>query len=653
MTVRSVFLNDELHDYMTSVSVREPAALAELRAASSALEEHHRQAAPEQAQLIVLLARLVGARKAIEVGTFRGYTTLALALALPAGGRVVTCELEPELVDWAGPFWAKAGVADRIDARIGQAADTLAAILAEEGPDSYDLAFLDADKVNHDRYYELIIQLVRPGGLIVFDNVFWGGMVIDPAKTDEHVEAIRALNRKLHTDERISLSTVPLGDGMTMARKRGADEPADHIPAEADAQRAADPVYQPVQRADLPIFDPGFKADPQPVYTKLREDGPLSAIRLPTGAEAWLVTEYRTARELLNDPRLSKDSVHAGPSWHQAHPTYKDGTSKPVFRSLITIDPPDHTRLRSMVAREFTARRIEKLRPQIEAMATELVDAMAERGGTVDLIADFALPLPLRVICALIGVPAQDYAKFGRWSALLTTADKDEQALIPVAAAELHDYLLALMDVKRHQPDESLFSALVATHDDGQMSEDELAALGFMLLVAGHETTVHLIGNGVLLLLDQPETWRRLCHEPSIAGNVVEELLRIGSPVDVATPRFAKEQVHVGDTVIEPGDVVLVCLSAANQDGGHFSAADRIDVDRDVSAHLAFGHGIHYCVGAPLARAEGDIALRLLSERFPDLRPAVAPDELRWRPGLVMRGLHEFPVVLQPGALPV
>lgn len=631
MTVRSLFLTDPLHDYMTSVSVREHAALAALREASSELDEHHRQAAPEQAQLITLLARIVGARLAVEVGTFRGYTTLALALGLPAGGRVVTLELEPELVDWAAGFWEKAGVRDLIDARIGPAAETLDQLLAEDGPNSYDLAFLDADKVNHDTYYEQVIRLVRPGGLIVLDNVFWGGMVIDPAKDDEHVRAIRALNRKLHADERVSISTLPLGDGMTIAYK------------EPEKPSAAP---RPAARTELPIFDAQYKADPHPVYDLLREQGPLSPIRLPTGAEAWLVTEYRTARELLNDPRLSKNSEFAGPTWHRAHPTYKDGTSKPVFRSLITIDPPDHTRLRSMVAREFTARRIERLRPQVEAMATELVDAMAEHEGTVDLIKDFALPLPLRVICALIGVPAEDYVRFGRWSELMTTADRDEQALIPIAAAELREYLLALMAVKRREPDDSLFSALVAAHDDGQMTEDELAALGYFLLVAGHETTVHLIGNGMLLLMQQPETWRRLCADPDIAAPLVEELLRIGSPVDVSTPRFATERIAVAGAVIEPGDVVLVSLSGSNRDPGHFPAADRIDVDRDVSAHLAFGHGIHYCIGAPLARVEGEVALRLLSRRFPDLALAAPSAELRWRPGLVMRGLHELPVQL-------
>lgn len=220
MSVRTLFLTEAIYEYMTAVSSREPDALRELRHASSKLEGHHRQASPEQAQLMALLCELIGARRALEVGTFRGYSALAIALALGPGGTVVTCDVDAELVSWARGQWEKAGVADRIDARIGPALPTLDALLTQGEEGTFDFAFLDADKVNHDAYYERALRLVRRGGLIVLDNVFWEGLVLDETIQDPDTAGVRALNLKLRDDSRVSISTIPLSDGLTLARKR-------------------------------------------------------------------------------------------------------------------------------------------------------------------------------------------------------------------------------------------------------------------------------------------------------------------------------------------------------------------------------------------------------------------------------------------------
>lgn len=220
MSVRTLFLTEAIYEYMIAVSSREPDALRELRQASGELEGHHRQASPEQAQLMALLCELIGARRALEVGTFRGYSALALALALGPGGTVVTCDIDAELVSWAHRYWEKAGVADRIDARVGPALPTLDALLAQGKEGTFDFAFLDADKVNHDAYYERALRLVRRGGLIVLDNVFWEGLVLDETVQDPDTAGIRALNLKLRDDPRVSISTIPLSDGLTLARKR-------------------------------------------------------------------------------------------------------------------------------------------------------------------------------------------------------------------------------------------------------------------------------------------------------------------------------------------------------------------------------------------------------------------------------------------------
>lgn len=400
-------------------------------------------------------------------------------------------------------------------------------------------------------------------------------------------------------------------------------------------------------RYEYPIFDRRFKSNPHTFYNALRtERRGLAAIRLPTGVEGWLVIGFDEARKLLNDYRLSKDFRYAGRNWHLSHVTNQNGSSHPVFRHLLTLDPPKHTRMRAMVAYAFSPARMALMRPKIEALSENLVDCFADR-ASVDLIEDYAIEFPLRVICDLLGVPVSDRALFRRWSRLLVTADENEQHLIPVAGKELREYLLSLAsDLPRS--DNSVLAALTQRRDNGEISDEELAAMGFLILVAGHETTVNLIGSGTLMLLNRQGAWKELCRHPDLIGSAVEELLRFASPVEVATPRFAKEPILIDGVRIEPGDVVFIGLAAANRDCSKFVDPNQLMLDRAECRydHLAFGYGIHYCLGASLARLDGEIAFSTLTRRFPDMSLGVEIDELEWRPGLIMRGLRHLPVNL-------
>lgn len=387
-------------------------------------------------------------------------------------------------------------------------------------------------------------------------------------------------------------------------------------------------------RIDLPVLDPAFKADPHSRYAEWRAQGrTIVPIRLPTGLEAWLVIGHDAARELLSDPRLSKVAPDGGgPPAH------------PLFRHMLTLDPPEHTRLRSIIAREFTVRRVGLLRPRIREIVVRLIEA-ASRAETADLVQALALPLPLEVICALIGMPAGDDGRVLRWSQRLAAADLDAPADVPAIADEIHEHLSRLAAGKRRAPDDSLLSGLVAAQDRGELSGTELTAMTFLLLSAGHETTANLIGNGVLALLRSPARWAALCANEDLARATVEEVLRFESPLEVATIRHATDEIPLGDASIRPGDTVFIGLAAANRDPRRFERAGEFDPGRHpAAAHLAFGHGVHYCVGATLARAEGEVAFVELSRRFPRLALDIPFDELEWTPGLIMRGPRRLPI---------
>ncbi|GIE49183.1 cytochrome P450 [Amorphoplanes nipponensis] len=391
--------------------------------------------------------------------------------------------------------------------------------------------------------------------------------------------------------------------------------------------------------------DPALRTDPHPVYAQWRRETPVRRVKLPNGVTAWLVTRYEDARQALTDPRLSK-ALPVGQTTDSALPP---AVGAAVSRHMLSADPPDHTRLRRLVSGAFTARRIEALRPRIEEITDELLAAMAGR-ERVDLIDAFAFPLPIQVICELLGVPAADRDSFRRWSNTIVAGAAARDRL-PGAMQAMVSYIRELIAERRAQPGEDLLSGLIGVRDAGdRLSEDELSSMVFLLLIAGHETTVNLIGNGVHLLLHERTRWERLRADPALLPSAIEEFLRYEGPVETATFRVATRELELGGTTIRAGDPVLVVLLSADRDQQRFPAPDELRMDRAQNPHLAFGHGIHYCLGAPLARLEAQVAFGRLLARYPHMRLAVAPAELTWRPGVLMRGLLELPVVPGPAA---
>ncbi|MFF9060207.1 cytochrome P450 [Streptomyces sp. NPDC014882] len=390
---------------------------------------------------------------------------------------------------------------------------------------------------------------------------------------------------------------------------------------------------------DLAALGESFTRDPYPVYAGLRARGAVHRVRMPEGgAEAWLVVGYEAGRAALADPRLSKD-------WGKASPSLPLGaiSSGP---HMLRADPPDHTRLRRLVAREFTARRVEELAPGIQRTTDALLDRMlAAPDGRADLVEALSFPLPMSVICELLGVPGLDRESFRTWSNdALGATDPAERG---AAAAAMARYLAELVEDKRRQPGDDLMSALIHGRDeDGdRLSREELLGMAWLLLVAGHETTVNLISNGVLALLTHPRQLAALRADLSSVDTAVEEMLRYDGPVETPTFRFTTEPVTIGGTVVPGGgELVLIAMADADRDPARFPSPDRFDISRDARGHVAFGHGIHHCLGAPLARLEARIAVRSLLERCPDLALDIRPEAIVWRPGMMIRGPRSLPV---------
>jgi cytochrome P450 len=382
-----------------------------------------------------------------------------------------------------------------------------------------------------------------------------------------------------------------------------------------------------------------YYQDPDSVHARLRAQRPVTPVIMPSGNPAWLVTGYADARAALADPRLRKRP----PDWHPG----PGSVVAPLQMHLLNSDPPDHERLRRLVNKVFNARRVERLRPRIASITAELLDDMSTQ-REVDLLASFAFPLAVTVICELIGVPAADRDDFRAWSATIVSNTVAPETFQADTAAMIH-YFMTLLAAKRQDPADDLLSALIPAQDEGdRLSENELVAMAFLLLVAGHETTVNLIGNGMLALLLNPGELTRLRADMSLLPGSIEELLRHANPVNNATPRFPSSPVVIGGARIGPGEAVLVALSSANRDPSRYRDPERLDVGRDSLPHLAFGYGIHYCVGAQLARLEAEIAFGGLLSRFGSMTLAVPADSLRWRPSTVIHGLETLPVRLVP-----
>jgi cytochrome P450 len=390
-------------------------------------------------------------------------------------------------------------------------------------------------------------------------------------------------------------------------------------------------------------FSPAAKHHAHTFYAQLRAAQPVSCLTLPSGRRRWLIARYDEAERALLDPRLLK-SVFSNDLPPEV---------RPLTKHMLSSDPPAHTRLRALVRKAFSPRLVEQLRPRIQQIADELLDAVAP-SGRMDLIDDYAFPLPIMVICELLGVPLTDRAQFRYWSNAIVsgeplTTGEPVEAWRRSAVADFGDYVRALFERKRADPRNDLVSALIQVHEEGDaLSEDELLATVFLLIVAGHETTVNLIGNGMLALLSHPHQLRMLIGDPPLVASAVEELLRYTGPLETSTPRYASTEIELNGVTIPQGDQVVVVLASADRDDTRFACADQLDITRVDNRHLAFGKGIHFCLGASLARLEVQIAIATLLRRMPTLHCAVPLEQLQWRPSLLIRGLQSFPVLFTP-----
>ncbi len=399
----------------------------------------------------------------------------------------------------------------------------------------------------------------------------------------------------------------------------------------------------------FPYGNPAFEADPFPFYRRLREDGPVRRVVMARGIQAYLVTRYEDALEAFADPRLTSDLREADDT--RLLDQVPAGR-RSVLRSMIRVDTPDHARLRRLVSKAFTARRVAGLAPRVQQITDRLLDAIVPL-GRADLIEDLALPLPVTVIGELLGVPADDRGGFQEWADVMLAQSPDR----PDPAAErawrhMWTYLEGLLAAKRHRPAGDLLSALIAARDDeGRLDEEELVAMAFLLLVAGYVTTVHLIGNGIAALLAHPDQLKLLRDDPRLLPNAIEEFLRYDGPVNPGVVRVAAEDLEIGGRPIPRGATVVIATAIADRDPAEFPDPDRLDVTRPDNPHLAFGHGAHYCLGAPLARLEGRIAIGSVLRRLPGLAPVLPYAELR-RPAVGLRGPVRLPVTFTPSDPP-
>jgi cytochrome P450 PksS len=403
------------------------------------------------------------------------------------------------------------------------------------------------------------------------------------------------------------------------------------------------------------IGSAAFKANPYPFYARLRAETPVYRMRLPTKEVAWLVTRYDDVVTVLRDARFVKDTKNALTPAQAADQLWFRRMFRSLGRNMLDQDPPVHTRLRALVNKAFTPRLIEQMRDRVVGLTEGLLLAVQHR-GYMDVIHDYALPLPTTIIAEMLGVPAADRHRFHRWSKALMEAGNSTWGLVK-AVPNVFLFMRYLRKfIRNHRADlrDDLVSALIRVEEDGdKLSEDELLAMVMLLLVAGHETTVNLIGNGVLALLEHPAQMERLRNDPILIRPAVEELLRFTSPVDIATERYAREDVTIAGVAIPQGDMVFAMIGSANRDERQFPNPNALDISREPNKHLAFGLGTHFCLGAALARLEGEIAINTLLRLFPDLRLAKASHELRWRPGLLLHGLESLPVAFGKTARPI
>ena len=384
------------------------------------------------------------------------------------------------------------------------------------------------------------------------------------------------------------------------------------------------------------LASPQFKANPYPFYARLRAEDPVCRTKL-FGQPTWLVTRYDDVVSMLRDERLLKE-------WEPAT-KWLFRFAGPITRHMLNRDPPDHTRLRTLVQKAFTPKLIEHLRERIQIVCDELLSDL-EPNGRIEMMSGYALPVPLTIIAELLGIPPNDRLRYHSFSRSSISASTLVGALRSVPdQRSLSRNLRKLIAERRREPRDDLITALVQAEEAGdKLSEDEVVAMIALLLIAGYETTVNLIGSGALALIQNSEQRQRFVQEPAIADSAIEELLRYTSPLDVASQRFASENMTIRSVNISQGDLVVAIIGSANHDESQFTDPDTLDLTRQPNKHVAFGQGAHFCLGAPLARMEGQIALTTLFRRFPALHLAQPTEFLRWRKSLIVRGLEELPV---------
>jgi cytochrome P450/DNA-binding transcriptional regulator YbjK len=461
-----------------------------------------------------------------------------------------------------------------------------------------------------------------------------------------------ALHRLVDADLDLSRATDTLAAVLTRVDERLHERSHEQAKEQKMTTTPVDATHVPGVQAPTDEFaaamaGPEFRADPYPLWHRLRATDPVH--QDPTGM--WLLTRYADVEPALRDSRFSSNRELFESRRRLLEQRGSTSLDDTIGRSMLSVDPPDHTRLRKLVNKAFTPRRVEGLRPRVTEVVDELLTAVEPAGG-MDLIADLAYPLPVTIICELLGVPVADRDRVSGWSRDLIDVDSvlepspEYLERLDVTVRALGDYLRDLVARRRARPADDLLSALVAVRDGtvpgaATLSEEELLGTAILLLLAGHVTTINLIGNGTLALLRHPDQLRRLQEDPSLVHSAVEELLRYDSPVQV-TARALLEDVETGGKVLPAGSEVLTVVAAANRDPERFREPDRLDLTRPDNRHLSFGGGIHFCLGAPLARLEGEVALRALAQRLPGLQ--LATDEPTWRPNPFLRGLESLPV---------
>lgn len=392
------------------------------------------------------------------------------------------------------------------------------------------------------------------------------------------------------------------------------------------------------------IVSPQFKANPFPFLAGLRRSQPVYRTALPDKTPVWLITRYEDVAALLRDERFVKNRRTAMTPEQLRKMPWVPPMFRPLERNMLDLDPPDHTRLRALVHKAFTPSLMGQMRDRIRSLADELLESVAHK-GQMDLINDYALPLPMTIITEILGVPSRDRHKFHQWSQAVVslTSPKPTVRVIPSVWMFIR-YLRRFFRMRRRDTRDDLASALIQAEEAGdKLSEDELLAMVFLLLIAGHETTVNLIGTGMLALLEHPDQMEKLRGNPAMIKTAVEELLRYSSPVFMSTERYAREDWNIQGVTIPRGGMTLGVIGSANRDEKVFENPDALDITREPNKHLSFGQGIHFCVGAPLARLEAQIAINTLLRRMPDLHLSVATDSLRWRPSMILRGLEKLP----------